>query len=173
MMTRLGTRRWRRSSLTMDLAQQRWAAARHMDRQQSPTAAPWWDSDGAAADSYSHEQAAVSDSTGATTWRWPSQGAGADQSSGESRSNGEPPAYVEWRRLLKFDPGINWPADRKTFLKIATRAGLYTDERDVTFEDDHVVLNMKRSSHGGILNYYCFDGKITIGQSNMARKATI
>ena len=53
------------------------------------------------------------------------------------------------------------------------KVGLYQDQRDVTYESDHVVLNLKRTPHGGLLNFYYADGKITISQSNPGRKTAI
>ena len=83
--------------------------------------------------------------------------------------------YVEWRRVLAWDLLYQKQSDEKTFLRLMTKIGLYTDRSEATIKGDTVELNLRRS-FGGTLTFYISGksaGKITIGQSNIDKKAKI
>ena len=82
--------------------------------------------------------------------------------------------YVEWRRSLPFDDQTGWPADSTTFLRLCAQLGLYTNDTVATDVGDKCELKMARLRYGGTLTFYPHKrGKITIGQSDLVKKAAI
>ena len=110
---------------------------------------------------------------------WPGHGngGGGDWNMSEwplqAPNTSRPEVYAEWRRSLKYDVDTGLPANSKTFLKVMARLGLYINSVDVTENGDHLALNLKRSGHGGVHNFYPADQRIVIGQSNVQKKEAV
>ena len=99
-------------------------------------------------------------------------GKGNQQNQGMAEVESE---YVEWRRMLVWDPHYQKPADANTFLRLMTYLGMYKEPSDATKAKGTVELSLKKT-YGGTLTFYTEGksyGKITIGQSNMTKKTQI
>jgi len=85
--------------------------------------------------------------------------------------------YVEWRRSLPWDYLEQRLSDNNTFLRVMKQVGLFIHQSDVKeAKNDGLELSLRRSAPhlGGCLTFYrTQQGKITIGQSNVEKKAAI
>ena len=122
--------------------------------------------------------AGVGDGPPAIGWKVPYNGpidenlvveAKSSKTPAETQRSSSP--YVEWRRMLKHDPDTKRPADGHTFVKVIGRLGLNTSEAE--FLEDRVVVKLHRTKYGGLLNFFYNDGRIIIGQTNVAKKTAL
>ena len=81
---------------------------------------------------------------------------------------------VEWRRLLPWDDIANAPADTDTYLRLCAKVGLRINRNDTSSDGKKCTLHLCRSQHGGTLYFHgTKDGKITITQTNLAKKEAL
>ena len=82
--------------------------------------------------------------------------------------------YVEWRRIFPWDDTTNRPADADTFLRLCAKLGLRVHSKVRTNDGKQCTLQLCRSQYGGTLHFDgTKDGKITITQTNLEKKAAI